>query len=185
MAPVIKLNPVSTPSKKRGAEEDYPTPPNTFKKPRMSQGLNYTTNSNNSLSPCRHLRMERSGTLNKIQGTRSYDDINKVLFIHPTWPKIHYTGKWAAAKLKEEILKYEKVKAFWLFENRDDYFPSYDDKYYFVADVYYKELQSTWVLAWMKELIGEEKFNKLVVALGEKLAVTDNFSALDQDIMEQ
>lgn len=123
--------------------------------------------------------------MRKAPDTKLNDNTDRVLFIHPDCPKICYTGEWAVTKLKGEIAKYKRVKSFWLFEDRDDYFPSYDDKEYFMADVFTRELQSTWVLAWLKELIGEEKVKKLEAAVEEKLHSTDKSAALDHYIMDQ
>lgn len=100
------------------------------------------------------------------------DDINKTIFVHPDLPRVKWGGGWGAAKLAKEIQKYERVKAFWLFENDHGYLPGFDDKHLFVAAVFAAELRSPWVVGWLRELIGEEDVSMISAAV-EKIAGSD------------
>lgn len=92
------------------------------------------------------------------------DDIPKTVFLHADRPHLRWGGRWARAKLAREVRKYERVKALWLFEHDHGFLPGYDDKHAFVAAVFARELESPWVLAWLRELIGEEDVARILAA---------------------
>lgn len=96
--------------------------------------------------------------------TTPQDDIPKTVFLHADHPRLQWGGRWARAKLAREVRKYERVKALWLFEHDHGFLPGYDDKHAFVAAMFARELESPWVLAWLRELIGEEDVDRILAA---------------------
>lgn len=100
------------------------------------------------------------------------DDIPKTMSIHPDRPGMRWTGAWAKAKLAVEVERYERVKAFWLFENDFGFLAGLDDKHEFVASVFARELDSPWVVGWLRELIGEEDMGKIMDA-SERIACSE------------
>lgn len=85
------------------------------------------------------------------------DNTKKQLFLNEKYPGMKWVGGWAAAKLEREVEKYEIVKEFWLPENntRDD------DLYEHAAIIFYEEMSSPWVCAWLRESIGVEEVEKI------------------------
>lgn len=90
------------------------------------------------------------------------DDIKKMLFLHPSRRGVVWVGRFAEAKLKEEIKKYHRIKDLWLFQASDAYIPGYDEKAEFIATVYEEEMLSPWVVCWLSELIGEAEVGRIL-----------------------
>lgn len=90
--------------------------------------------------------------------------IPKAVFLHADRPRLRWGGRWARAKLAREERKYERVRALWLLEQDHGFLPGYDDKHAFVAAVFARELESPWVLAWLRELMSEEDVGRILAA---------------------
>lgn len=97
------------------------------------------------------------------------DDIKKSLHLGRTTKHLKWTGVWAEQKLQKEIAKYERIKEFWLFNYAMSsvvpFFPGLDKKEEFCVGLFSKELQSPWVCAWLRELLGDKVMDAMEVVM--------------------
>lgn len=96
------------------------------------------------------------------------DTIRKDLFAHPTHREVAWSGPWAERKLAAEVARYDRVKWFWLFNDGWAYVPGWDDKHRYAARRFRREMESPWVVTWLRELIGEGEVAKILAHMEEK-----------------